>query len=101
MRGRPAEQRLLERQRRATPLLNGLESWLRENMKMLSRHSELAKAFAYALIASRYTYYAEVDNIAENALRMASLGARTSCSSARITEVSEGCCCTTCWGHVA
>ena len=26
-----------------------LESWLREKMKTLSRHSELAKAFAYAL----------------------------------------------------
>jgi len=81
VRGWSAEQRLLERQRRATPLLNGLESWLREKMKTLSRHSELAKAFAYALNQwAALTYYAEdgwaeVDNnIAENALRMVSLG---------------------------
>lgn len=81
VRGWPAEQRLLERQRRAIPLLNGLESWLREKVKTLSRHSELAKAFAYALNQwAALTYYAEdgwaeVDNnIAENALRMVSLG---------------------------
>ncbi|MBL0859861.1 hypothetical protein IB695_04963 [Escherichia coli] len=57
------------------------ESWLREKMKTLSRHSELAKAFAYALNQwPALTYYAddgwaEADNnIAENALRMVSLG---------------------------
>lgn len=62
-------------------MLKGLESWLREKMKTLSRHSELAKAFAYALNQwAALTYYtedgwAEVDNnIAENALRMVSLG---------------------------
>lgn len=50
-------------------------------MKTLSRHSELAKAFAYALNQwSAQTYYAddawvEADNnIAENALRAVSLG---------------------------
>lgn len=50
-------------------------------MKSLSRHSELAKAFAYALNQwPALTYYtedgwAEADNnIAENALRMVSLG---------------------------
>ncbi len=50
-------------------------------MKTLSRHSELAKAFAYALNQwPALTYYAddgwaEADNnIAENALRMVSLG---------------------------
>jgi transposase len=81
VRGWPAEQRLLERQRRAVPLLNGLESWLRERMKTLSRHSELAKAFAYALNQwAALTYYAqdgwaEADNnLAENALRTVSLG---------------------------
>ncbi|EIQ65480.1 putative IS protein [Shigella dysenteriae 225-75] len=63
------------------PLLKSLESWLREKMKTLSRHSELAKAFAYALNQwPALTYYAddgwaEADNnIAENALRMVSLG---------------------------
>lgn len=76
-----AEQRLAERQMKTKPLLNALERWLREKMKTLSRHSELAKAFTYALNQwSALTYYAddgwaEADNnIAENALRMVSLG---------------------------
>jgi transposase len=63
--------------------------------KTLSRHSELAKAFAYALNQwQALTYYAEDgwaeadNNIAENALRMVSLGRKTSCSSALTTEVS-------------
>ncbi|MGP4883309.1 IS66 family transposase, partial [Klebsiella pneumoniae] len=30
-------------------VLSTLESWLREKMKTLSRHSELAKAFTYTL----------------------------------------------------
>ena len=54
---------------------------MREKMKTLSRHSELAKAFAYALNQwPALTYYAndgwvEIDNnIAENALRAVSLG---------------------------
>lgn len=73
--------RLVERQLKTKPLLNALESWLREKVKTLSRHSELAKAFAYALNQwSALKYYvedgwAEADNnIAENALRMVSLG---------------------------
>ncbi|MGG2128620.1 transposase, partial [Escherichia coli] len=49
IRGMAAEQRLAERQLKTKPLLKSLESWLREKMKTLSRHSELAKAFAYAL----------------------------------------------------
>ncbi|STV72305.1 transposase [Klebsiella pneumoniae] len=81
IRGMPAEQRLAERQRKTKPLLKSLESWLREKMKTLSRHSELAKAFAYALNQwPALTYYAndgwvEIDNnIAENALQAVSLG---------------------------
>ncbi|MNB84298.1 Transposase IS66 family protein [compost metagenome] len=81
IRGMPAEQRLAERQLKTKPLLTSLESWLREKMKTLSRHSELAKAFTYALNQwQALTYYAddgwaEADNnIAENALRMVSLG---------------------------
>lgn len=80
-RGMQAEQRLTERQHKTIPLLTSLESWLREKVKILSRHSELAKAFTYVLNQwSALTYYvedgwAEVDNnIAENALRMVSLG---------------------------
>ncbi|EHA4943298.1 IS66 family transposase [Escherichia coli] len=81
IKGMTAEQRLAERQLKTKPLLKSLESWLREKMKTLSRHSELAKAFAYALNQwPALTYYAddgwaEADNnIAENALRMVSLG---------------------------
>lgn len=81
IKGMPAEQRLAGRQQKAKPLLKFLESWLREKMKTLSCHSELAKAFGYALNQwPALTYYAddgwaEADNnIAENALRMVSLG---------------------------
>lgn len=81
IRGTKAEQRLAERQLKTKPLLKALESWLKEKMQTLSRHSELAKAFAYVLNQwSALTYYtengwAEADNnIAENALRMVSLG---------------------------
>jgi transposase len=81
IRGAPAEKRRAGRQLKTKPLLASLESWLREKMKSLSRHSELTKAFAYALNQwEALTYYtedgwAEADNnIAENALRMVSLG---------------------------
>lgn len=81
IRGMPAEQRLAERQRKTKPLLKSLERWLREKMKTLSRHSELAKVFAYALNQwPTLTYYADDgrveanNNIAENALRAVSLG---------------------------
>ncbi len=85
IRGQLAESRLAERQRRSKPLLEGLEGWLREKVKALSRHSETAKAFNYVL--NQWTalgYYcedgwAEVDNNhAENALRMVSLGRKNS-----------------------
>lgn len=73
IRGMPAEQRLAERQQKAKPLLKSQESWLHEKMKTLSRYSELAKAFAYALNQwPALTYcaddgWAEADNnIAEN-----------------------------------
>uniref|UniRef100_UPI0035C739BA IS66 family transposase n=1 Tax=Serratia quinivorans TaxID=137545 RepID=UPI0035C739BA len=77
----PAKRRLAERQQKAKPRLKSLESWLREKVKTLSRHSELAKAFTYVLNQwPELAYYtgdgwAEADNnIAENALRMVSLG---------------------------
>ena len=70
-----------ERQLKTKAFLKALENWLREKVKTLSRHSELAKAFTYALNQwQALTYYAdncwaEADNnIAENALRMVSLG---------------------------
>lgn len=84
IRGMAAEQRLAERQLKTKPLLKSLENWLREKITTLSRHSELAKAYAYALNQwPALTYYAddgwaEADNnIAENALRTVSLGRKT------------------------
>lgn len=71
-------------------------------MKTLSRHSALVKAFAYALNQwLALAYYAEDgwteadNNIAENALRMVSLGRKDcGCSSVQITEVNAVRCCT-------
>lgn len=81
IRGMQTEQRLAERQQKAKPQLKALESCLREKMKTPSRHSELEKAFAYALYQwPALTYYAEggwaeaYNNISENALRTVSLG---------------------------
>ncbi|CAI1079138.1 Transposase and inactivated derivatives [Serratia entomophila] len=81
IRGQPAALRLEERQRRSKPLPVELKGWLREKVKTLSRHSETAKAFNYALNQwAALAYYrddgwAEADNnLAENALRTVSLG---------------------------
>ncbi len=95
-----AEQRLAERQRKTKPLLSTPKAGC-VKMKTLSRHSELAKAFTYTLNQwPALTYYAENgwaeadNNIAENALRMVSLGRKTGCSSAQTTVVSGERCCT-------
>ena len=81
IRGKSAAERLAVRQEKTVPLLTALEGWLREKQKTLSRHSELAKAFAYALNQwGALKYYAsdgwaeDDNNIAENALRTVSLG---------------------------
>ncbi|HHL9049045.1 TPA: transposase, partial [Escherichia coli] len=81
IRGKRAEERQAVRHQKVLPLLASLEGWLREKQKTLSRHSELAKAFGYALnqwpALIRYAEdgWVEVDNnIAENALRRVSLG---------------------------
>lgn len=100
IRGVPAEQHLGVRQRKTKPLLKSLESWLREKMKTLSRHSELAKAFANALNQwPALTYFAEdgwaeADNdIAEMPCGWSVWVERTSCSSALTTlENGEHCC---------
>ena len=62
-------------------MLVELKDWLREKVKTLSRHSETAEAFNYALNQwAALAYYcdegwAEADNnLAENALRTVSLG---------------------------
>ncbi len=49
IRGKSAAERQMIRQQKALPLLASLEGWQREKQKTLSRHSELVKAFAYAL----------------------------------------------------
>jgi transposase len=81
IRGVQAQQRLAGRQRKTKQLRKFLESWLLKKMKTPSRHSELAKAFTYALnqwpALTSYADngWAEADNnIAENDLRMVSLG---------------------------
>ncbi|EFX9491324.1 IS66 family transposase [Shigella flexneri] len=81
IRGKRAEERQAVRHQKVLPLLASLEGWLREKQKTLSRHSELAKAFGYALnqwpALIRYAEdgWVEVDNnIAENTLRRVSLG---------------------------
>lgn len=81
IRSQRAADRLAVRQEKTVSLLTGLEEWLREKQQTLSRHSELAKAFAYTLNQwDALKYYAsdgwaEADNnLAENALRTVSLG---------------------------
>lgn len=95
IRGSPAEERLAVRKAQTVPLMQSLYDWIQVQMKVLSRHSDTAKAFAYllkqwdALNLYCSNGWAEIDNnIAENALRMVSPGRKTSCSSALTTEVS-------------
>jgi transposase len=47
--GRPAAERLAVRQNRIAPLIQELESWMREQRQTLSRHDPVAKAIAYLL----------------------------------------------------
>jgi len=81
IRGRPAEEREQVRKARSRPLLMSLESWIREKLATLSRQADTAKAFNYLMNHRQaLCYYAsdgwvEIDNnIAENALRVVSLG---------------------------
>ncbi|MFT4464143.1 MAG: IS66 family transposase, partial [Sodalis sp. (in: enterobacteria)] len=81
IRGRPAEERQQVREARSRPILVGLESWVREKLTTLSRQADTAKAFNYLMNHWRALCYyagdgwAEIDNnIAENALRVISLG---------------------------
>lgn len=81
IRGQPAQQRLAVRQKSSKPLMEGLEGWIREKLKTLSRHSETAKAFNYALNQWQALCcfledgWVEIDNnLAENALRAVALG---------------------------
>lgn len=81
IRGSPAEKRLLVRKVKTVPRMQSLYEWIQTQMKTLSRHAELAKAFAYllkqwnALNLYCENGWAEIDNnIAENALRGVALG---------------------------
>ncbi|MFT4463688.1 MAG: IS66 family transposase, partial [Sodalis sp. (in: enterobacteria)] len=69
------------REARSRPILVGLDSWVREKLTTLSRQADTAKAFNYLMNHWRALCYyagdgwAEIDNnIAENALRVISLG---------------------------
>ncbi len=49
IRGCPAEKRLSIREAKTVPRMQSLYDWLQTQMKTLSRHAEIAKAFAYLL----------------------------------------------------
>jgi hypothetical protein len=79
--GSPAEKRLSVRTVKTVPRMQSLYEWIQTQMKTLSRHAELAKAFTHllkqwnALNLYCENGWAEIDNnIAENALRGVALG---------------------------
>ena len=81
IRGQPADERKRIRQLQARPLLDELETWLRNRLLTLSTQSDTTKAINYMLNQwQALVYYcddgmAEIDNnIAENALRGCCLG---------------------------
>lgn len=81
IRGSPAESRLAVRKEKSRPLMQSLYDWLQAQMKTLSAHAEMAKAFGYmlkqwgALNVFCGDGWVEIDNnIAENALRCVALG---------------------------
>ena len=101
IRGMPIKQRLAERQLKTKLLLKSLKSWLREMMKTLLRHSELAKALTYPLNqCPALTCYADDGWPKQTiiSLKMPSVwsvwAVKTSCSSALTTVVSGEVCCT-------
>jgi transposase len=86
IRGLSPQARLRERQERATPLLEALQSWFTSMLGQLSKKSELAKAIRYAVKPAHWSalvYYctdgqAEIDNnAAERSLRTVALGRRS------------------------
>lgn len=81
IRGSPTDERLEVRKEQTVSLMQSLYDWIQAQMKVLSRHSDTAKAFAYllkqwdALNLYCRNGWAEIDNnIAENALRGVALG---------------------------
>jgi transposase len=79
--GLPAAQRLAVRQERIAPLVDALESWMREARRKMSRHADVAKAMDYMLkrwdAFNRFLGDGRVclsNNAAERALRGIALG---------------------------
>ena len=75
VRGCSAEQRLAARKARAAPLMQSVYDWIQQQMKILSRHSDTAKTFAYLLkqwdglnVYCSNGWVGIDNNIAENAL---------------------------------
>lgn len=83
IRGSPEERRLAVRKEKSMPLMQSLYEWIQEQLKTLSVHAEMAKAFGYmlkqweALNVFCCDGRVEIDNnICENALRCVALGRR-------------------------
>ncbi len=81
IRGSQTEERLAVCKEKTIPLMQSLYDWIQVQMKVLSHHSDTAKAFAYLLKQwdALNLYYSngwtEIDNnIAKNALRDVALG---------------------------
>lgn len=81
IRGSPAGERLAARKTRTVALMQSLQDWIQEQMKTLSVHAEMAKAFAYMLkqwdALNEYSRNGQVEidnNIGENALRTVAVG---------------------------
>lgn len=81
IRGSPAEERLAVRKERSLPQMESLHDWIQTQMKTLSVHAEMAKAFGYmlkqwhALNEFCRNGWVEIDNnIGENALRSVAVG---------------------------
>jgi transposase len=49
IRGRSADERLVARQERSRPIIEGLEPWLRAKLTLISQKTKLAEAIRYAL----------------------------------------------------
>lgn len=83
IRGSPEETRLAVRKEKSMPLMQSLYAWIQVQLKTLSVHAEMAKAFGYMLKqwAALNVFCSdgrvEIDNnICENALRCVALGRR-------------------------
>ena len=81
--GRTADERLTVRQARVKPLVDGLETWLREQRSKLSSKAPVAKAIDYSLKRWRaFTRFLDDDricmsnNAAERAMRGIAVGRR-------------------------